>query len=85
MNGISSRASAAGTCRQTAIRRYCQPALDLDVVNVTKITSMMEKATENTPPPPLPATATTARFARDLAEYRPVQLTLIPGGCLRRS
>jgi hypothetical protein len=40
---------------------------------------MMEKATENTPPPPLPASAATARFARDPAEYRPVQLTLIPG------
>jgi hypothetical protein len=25
----------------------------------------MEKATENTPPPPLPASAATARFARD--------------------
>jgi hypothetical protein len=49
-------------------------------VNVTKIASMLEKATENTPaPPPLPAAAG-ARFARDPAEYRPVQLTLITGG-----
>jgi len=70
------------------VRRYgpgpvdtaCQRALDLDVVNVTKIASMLEKATENTPPPPRPATAAAARFARDPAEYRPVQLTLIPGG-----
>ena len=72
------------------VRRYgagpvntaCQRALDLDVVNVTKIASMLEKATENTPPPPVPATAATARFARDPAEYRPggTQLTLIPGG-----
>jgi len=70
------------------VRRYgpgpvdtaCQRALDLDVVNVTKIASMLEKATENTPPPPRPAVAATARFARDPAEYRPVQLTLIPGG-----
>jgi hypothetical protein len=70
------------------VRRYgpgpvdiaCQRALDLDVVNVTKIASMLEKATENTPvPPPLPAAAG-ARFARDPAEYRPVQLTLITGG-----
>jgi transposase len=58
----------------------CQRALDLDVVSVTKIASMLEKATENTPVPPRPATAATARFARDPAEYRPVQLTLIPGG-----
>jgi hypothetical protein len=71
------------------VRRYgpgpvdtaCGRALDLDVVNVTKIASMLAKATENTPPPPHPATAATARFARDPAEYRPgTQLTLIPGG-----
>jgi transposase len=70
------------------VRRYgpgpvdtaCQRALDLDVVNVTKIASMLEKATENTPPPPRPAAAAATRFARDPAEYRPVQLTLIPGG-----
>jgi hypothetical protein len=70
------------------VRRYgpgpvdtaCARALDLDVVNVTKIASMLEKATENTPLPQRPAPAATARFARDPAEYRPVQLTLIPGG-----
>ena len=47
------------------VRRYgpgpvdtaCQRALDLDVVNVTKIASMLEKATENTPLPPRPAVA----------------------------
>ena len=70
------------------IRRYgpgpvdtaCQRALDLDVVNVTKIASMLEKATESTPLPPEPATAAAARFARDPAEYRPAQLTLLDGG-----
>ena len=70
------------------VRRYgpgpvdvaCQRALDLDVVNVTKIASMLEKATENTPPPPRPAVAAAARFARSPAEYRPVQLTLLDGG-----
>ena len=49
------------------VRRYgpgpvdtaCQRALDLDVVNVTKIASMLEKATENTPVPPRPAAAAT--------------------------
>jgi transposase len=58
----------------------CARALDLDVVNVTKIASMLEKATENTPPPQPPAAAAAARFARDPAEYRATQLTLIPGG-----
>jgi transposase len=72
------------------VRRYgpgpvdaaCARALELDVVNVTKIASMLEKATENTPPPPRPPAAATARFARDPAEYRPAgtQLTLTPGG-----
>src|SRR5439155_5994703 len=70
------------------VRRYgpgpvdaaCGRALELDVVNVTKIASMLEKATENTPLPPRPVVSATARFARDPAEYRPVQLTLIPGG-----
>ena len=74
------------------VRRYgpgpvdtaCQRALDLDVVSVTKIASMLEKATENTPLPPAPATAAAARFARDPAEYRPVQLTLIDGGKVTR-
>ena len=72
------------------VRRYgpgpvetaCARALDLDVVNVTKIASMLEKATENAAPPPRPAVAAAARFARDPAEYRPrnIQLTLLDGG-----
>jgi transposase len=72
------------------IRRYgpgpvdtaCGRALELDVVSVTKIASMLEKATENTPVQAAgPGAAVTARFARDPAEYRTgVQLTLIPGG-----
>jgi transposase len=72
------------------VRRYgpgpvdtaCARALELDVVNVTKIASMLEKATENTPPPSRPAVAAAARFARDPAEYAPraTQLTLIEGG-----
>jgi transposase len=74
------------------VRRYgpgpvdtaCQRALEVDVVNVTKIASMLEKATENTPPPPRPAAAAAARFARDPAEYRPVQLTLLDGGEVTR-
>jgi hypothetical protein len=61
----------------------CGRALELDVISVTKIASMLEKATENTPAEPsAPAGTARARFARDPAEYRSraVQLTLIPGG-----
>jgi hypothetical protein len=63
----------------------CGRALELDVVSVTKIASMLERATENTPAPPARAAQAmpAARFARDAAEYRParpVQLTLLDGG-----
>jgi len=70
------------------VRRYgpgpvdtaCGRALDLDVISVTKIASMLEKATENTPAEPARQAAARARFLRDPAEYRGgVQLTLIPG------
>jgi len=58
------------------VRRYgpgpvetaCARALEFDVVNVTKIASMLDKATENAAPPPRPAAAAAARFARDPAE-----------------
>jgi hypothetical protein len=47
----------------------CSRALDLDVVSVTKIASMLDKATETaTMPAPRPAPAT-ARFARDPGEF----------------
>jgi hypothetical protein len=72
------------------VRRYgpgpvdtaCGRALEVDVVSVTKIASMLAKATENDPAPaPRGPAAARARFARDPAEYRTgVQLTLIPGG-----
>jgi hypothetical protein len=63
----------------------CGRALELDVVNVTKIASMLERATEHTPAlPPRAITATApARFARDPGEYRPVRphwMTVIDGG-----
>jgi transposase len=60
----------------------CARALELDVINVTKIASMLEKATENTPAlHPKAAAAASARFARDPAEFnpRPVQLALVDG------
>lgn len=63
----------------------CSRALDLDVVSVTKIASMLERATENTPAPPPRAAQglAPARFARDVSEYqartRPDWLTVIDG------
>jgi hypothetical protein len=79
------------------VRRYgpgpvetaCQRSLDLDVVSVSKIASMLEKATEREQPvlPPATAGSPGGRFARDPSEYSgratnpgSVQLTLIPGG-----
>jgi transposase len=74
------------------IRRYgpdpveaaCARSLGLDVVSVSKIASMLAKATEREQPV-LPAAAGSpgGRFARDPNEYSgrgSVQLTLIPGG-----
>jgi transposase len=78
------------------VRRYgpepvetaCARSLDLDVVSVSKIASMLAKATEREQPV-LPAATGSGhdtaggRFARDPSEYtgrRHVQLTLIPGG-----
>jgi hypothetical protein len=69
----------------------CGRALDLDVVSVSKITAMLEKATENTPAPPPRAASglAPARFARDPREYRPTGasrparpdwMTIIDGG-----
>ena len=84
------------------VRRYgpapveaaCERSLDLDVVSVSKIASMLEKAREREQPT-LPAAAGSAhntqsgRFARTPSEYGPpnigrggVQLTLIPGGTI---
>jgi transposase len=82
------------------VRRYgpepveaaCERSLDLDVVSVSKVAAMLEKAREREQPV-LPAAAGSphnaqgGRFARDPSEYtapastdRSVQLTLIPGG-----
>ncbi len=44
--------------------------MEVDVVWVTKIASILGRATENNPaPPPRPAAASGARFARDPGEY----------------
>jgi hypothetical protein len=75
------------------VRRYgpepveaaCATSLDLDVVSVTKIASMLAKATENNHPKlPAAAGSPSGRFARDPGEFAmaggATQLTLIPGG-----
>jgi len=74
------------------VRRYgpgpvetaCSRSLDLDVVSVTKIASMLDKATERDQPKlPAAAGSPSGRFARDPGEYAMrggTQLTLIPGG-----
>jgi hypothetical protein len=72
----------------------CGRALELDVVSVTKIAAMLEKATENTPaePPRAASGLAPARFARDPREYRtsasrskPDWMTVIDGGALNHS
>lgn len=53
-----------------AVNTACERALALDVVNVTKIDSMLQRAAETTPAPtPRPVAATAGRFARDPGEY----------------
>ena len=53
-----------------AVNTACGKALEVDVVSVTKIASMLERGTEDTPAsPPRPAAAAATRFARDPGEY----------------
>jgi transposase len=53
-----------------AVNTACGKALEVDVVSVTKIASMLERGTANTPAPsPRPAAAAATRFARDPGEY----------------
>lgn len=73
------------------VRRYgpgpveaaCSRSLDLDVLSVTKIASMLQRATEHTPPAlPAAAGSPAGRFARDPGEYTggALHLSIIPGG-----
>jgi hypothetical protein len=67
----------------TPVNTACARALALDVVSVTKIASMLEQASENTPAPlPPPVASGAARFARDPAEFTPHRptFTLLNGG-----
>jgi transposase len=61
-----------GLCRRygdDAVNAACGRALELDVVNVTKIDSMLKRGAETPPPPPRPVAATAGRFARNPGEY----------------
>jgi transposase len=75
----------------TPVDIACGRALELDVVSVTKIAAMLEKATENTPvePPRAASGLAPARFARDPREYRtsackprPDWMSIIDGGAI---
>jgi transposase len=61
--GLTRRYGAA------AVEAACARALEFDVVSVGKIASMLERAAEHQPLPAPAATAATARFARDPAEF----------------
>jgi len=52
-----------------AVDTACARALELDVVNVTKVESMLKRAAETAPAPPPRAVAASGRFARDPGEY----------------
>lgn len=71
------------------VRRYgpgpvqtaCAKALDVDVVSVSKIASMLEKAIETTPSlTPRQAASGPTRFARDPSEFSSGRLVLLRGG-----
>lgn len=53
------------------VQAACERALDLDVVDVTKIARLLEQGRENDPPPPVEAKVVggPARFARDPSEF----------------
>jgi len=68
-----------------AAEAACSRALDVDVINVSKIESMLKNASENTPAAGLAAAGSPGpgRFARDAAEYATatgVRLQVVDGG-----
>ena len=68
-----------------AAEAACGRALDVDVINVSKIESMLKNATEKAPAAGLAAAASggRGRFARDAAEYATatgIRLRVVPGG-----
>jgi hypothetical protein len=60
------------------VNTACGRALEVDVISVTKIASMLEKAVENTAVPAPRAATGSARFARDASEYASTQRRLRP-------
>jgi hypothetical protein len=66
-----------------AVDTACGRALELDVISVTKIASMLERATQTTPAITAKKAAGSgtdlppARFARDPAEYATGRLSLL--------
>jgi len=95
MNAIEAYHSDHGT-EETALylglaKRYgpaaaeaaCARALDVDVINVSKIESMLVNATEKNQAVQAAAPAGTGRFARDPAEYATatgIRLQVVDGG-----
>ena len=75
---------AGETVRPAAAEAACARALDVDVINVSKIESMLKNATETIPAAGLAAAAVRpGRFARDAAEYATatgVRLQVVDGG-----
>lgn len=57
------------------VQAACERALDLDVVDVTKIARMLELGWENEPPPPVAGMVVggPARFARDTTEFEVIR------------
>jgi hypothetical protein len=66
-----------------AAEAACARALDVDVINVSKIESMLKNATEKNTAEPAAVPAGAGRFARDPAEYATttgVRLQVVDGG-----
>lgn len=58
----------------------CSRALDLDVISVTKVASMLARATEHTTPDLPAAGAATGRFARQPGEFATTRTTPATAG-----
>ena len=76
---------AGETLRPPAAEAACARALDVDVINVSKIESMLKNATETIPAAGLAAAGSPGpgRFTRDAAEYATatgVRLQVVDGG-----
>lgn len=62
-----------GLCRthgDEAVEEACRRALDLDVIDVTRVQRLLERALPPPAPPPTPTAPTATRFGRDPSEFR---------------